>query len=74
MAKYDNVNENIGQIFVEELFADIKNETITGDELFKKKLINKFCECYDFALTESLSELQETMDAINSLKQKKQIN
>lgn len=70
MAKYDNVHENVGQIFVEELFADIDNENVTGDELFKKKLINKFVECYEFGLTESLSELQDAMDAINSLKQK----
>lgn len=71
MAKYDNVHENIGQIFVDELYSSIENTSITRDELFKKKLINKFCECYDFGLTESLAELQEAMDAINSLKQKK---
>lgn len=70
MAKYDNVHENIGQIFVEELFADISNANITDDELFKKKLVNKFCECYNFGLLEASSELQEAMDAINSLKQK----
>lgn len=71
MAKYDNVHENIGQIFVDELYSSIENENITGDELFKKKLINKFCECYDFGLTEASSELQEAIDAINSLKQNK---
>ena len=70
MAKYDDVHENIGEIMVSEIFSTIENESITGDELFKKKLINKFVECYEFGLTESLAELQETMDAINSLKVK----
>jgi len=70
MAKYDDVHENIGEIMVSEIFSTIENESITGDELFKKKLINKFVECYEFGLTESIGELQEAMDAINSLKQK----
>lgn len=70
MAKYDNIHENIGEIMVSELFATIDNENITCDELFKRKLVNKFVECYEFGLTESMAELQEAMDAINSLKQK----
>ena len=71
MAKYDNVHENIGEIFVAELFSTMDNEYITDNELFKKKLVNKFNEIYEFGLTEASSELQEAMDAINSLKVKK---
>jgi hypothetical protein len=71
MAKYGNVHENIGEIMLSELFSVIDNENIPGDELFKKKLIKKFCECYNFGLLEASSELQEAMDSINSLKQKK---
>jgi hypothetical protein len=70
MAKYDDMHENIGEIFVAELFADIQDDSITGNELFKKKLVNKFNELYNFALTEAMFELQETMDAISSLKNK----
>jgi len=62
MAKYDDVHENIGEIFVSELFSSIDNENIISDELFKRKLVNKFIE--------AINELQEAMDSINSLKTK----
>jgi hypothetical protein len=70
MAKYDGIKENIGEVMVAELYATIQNDNITQDELFKAKLIKKFNEIYNLAHDECLSELQETMDAIKSLKVK----
>lgn len=70
MAKYDSIKENIGQIMCEELFSDISDTYITENELFKAKLIKKFSETYNFALVEAQAELQEGMDAIESLKAK----
>lgn len=70
MAKYDDMKENIGQVMCEEMYSDILDTYITENELFKAKLIKKFNEIYNFALIEAQAELQEAMDAINSLKVK----
>lgn len=70
MSKYDKLNENIGLIMVEELYASVQDTYITENELFKRKLINKMNELYNLAMDESLSEIKELMDAIKSLKVK----
>lgn len=66
MAKYSNV-ENMGEVFAEEIFANGQFEDIKSNEIFYRKLVNKLSESYNFAITESLSEIQEAMDAIKSL-------
>lgn len=69
MSKYKDL-ENIGQVFAQELFDDIADENIKYNEIFYKKVVNKLAEAYNFGLTESMSELQEAMDAIKSLEAK----
>lgn len=69
MAKYSNL-ENMGEVLAEELFADGQFEDIKDNEIFYRKLVNKLTESYNFGLTESISELQEAMDAIKSLEVK----
>jgi hypothetical protein len=70
MAKYDGIKENIGEIMVAELFANLNDTYITENELFKTKLIKKFNEIYNLAHDECLSEIKELTYAINSLKVK----
>jgi len=67
MGKYDGI-ENIGEIMVLELYATIEDKHITENELFRKKLVNKFCETYNLALQESIDEVQDSINAIKSLK------
>lgn len=73
MTKYQNV-ENMGEVFAEELFSDINNETLRNNEILYRKIVKKLTEAYNFGLTESMSELQEAMDAIKSLNVKQNIN
>lgn len=67
MAKYNGI-ENIGEVLAEELFATVEDENIKSNELFYRKVVKKLNEAYMLAINESMAELKEAMDAIESLK------
>jgi hypothetical protein len=67
MAKYDGI-EDMGLVFAEELFADINDDNLKNNEILYRKIAKKLTEAYNFGITEALSECQEAISAIESLR------